>query len=105
LKKIFLQATCHDWSDGHCIKILNNCNKALQQNGKVIIIEYLMPGAPESSDAAKYVSSLDNVMLVNHGGKERTAKEFEALSKSSGFSGFRLVCRAYNVFGVMELYK
>ncbi|XP_059453505.1 caffeic acid 3-O-methyltransferase-like [Corylus avellana] len=102
---IMMKATCHNWSDGHCIKILNNCNKALQQNGKVIIIDYIMPEAPESSDAAKYVSSLDNVMLVNLGGKERTEKEFEALSKSSGFSGFRLVCRAYNVFGVMELYK
>ncbi|KAE7996560.1 hypothetical protein FH972_001272 [Carpinus fangiana] len=103
---IMMKATCHNWSDGHCIKILNNCSKALQQNGKVIILDYLMPEAPaESSDAAKYVSSLDNLMLVNFGGKERTEKEFEALSKSSGFSGFRIVCRAYNVFGVMELYK
>jgi hypothetical protein len=64
-----------------------------------------MTEAPESSDAAKYVFSLDNVMLVNSGGKERTEKEFEDLSKSSRFSGFHLICRAYDVYGVMELHK
>lgn len=64
-----------------------------------------MPEAPESSDAAKFVSSIDNVMLLNFEGKERTEKEFEGLSKSSGFSGFRLICSAYHVWGVMELYK
>ena len=69
------------------------------------IIDHVMTDAPESSDAAKYVSSLDNVMLVNSGGKERIEKEFEALSKSLGFSGFHLVYRVYNVYGVMELHK
>jgi hypothetical protein len=64
-----------------------------------------MPEAAESSDAAKYVSTLDNNMLVNFGGKERTEKEFEALSKTSGFSAFHVICRVYNVLGVMELHK
>ncbi|GLT77832.1 hypothetical protein SLA2020_493880 [Shorea laevis] len=102
---IMIKVICHNWSDGHCIKLLKNCNKALQQNGKVIIIDYLMLEAVESSDAAKYVSTLDNNMLVNLGGKERTEKEFKALSKSSGFSAFHVICHVYNVLGVIELHK
>jgi hypothetical protein len=100
-----LQCTCHDWSDESCVSLLKNCNKALEENGKVIIIDYLMPEVPESSVAAKHISVYDNAMVFNLGGKERTEKEFEALSKSSGFSGFQVVCRAYNALGVMELYK
>jgi hypothetical protein len=102
---IVLKCTCHDWSDENCIKLLKNCNKALQESGKVIIIDYLMPEVPESSIAAKHVAIYDNAMVFNLGGKERTEKEFEVLSKSSGFSGFKVVCRAYNALGVMELYK
>jgi caffeic acid 3-O-methyltransferase len=64
-----------------------------------------MPEAPEATDAAKFVSTMDFSMLAIFGGKERTEKEFEAISKSSGFSGFQVICRVYNVLGVMELYK
>ena len=64
-----------------------------------------MPEAPVSTDAAKFVSNSDNSMLAVCGGKERTEKEFEAMSKSSGFSGFQVIRRVYNVLGVMELYK
>jgi hypothetical protein len=44
----------------------------------------------ESSIAAKHVSIFDNAMVFYHGGKQRSEDEFEfeALSKSSGFSGF-----------------
>ncbi|KAE8100274.1 hypothetical protein FH972_018189 [Carpinus fangiana] len=102
---IMLKSICHNWSDGHCIQILKNCHEALQQSGKLIIIDYVMPEAPESTDAAKFVSTIDNSMLAIFGGKERTEKEFEAMSKTSGFSGFQVICRVYNVLGVMELYK
>ena len=44
-------------------------------------------------------------MFIQPGGKERTEKEFEALSKAAGFSGFQVICRAFTVMGVMELYK
>jgi caffeic acid 3-O-methyltransferase len=87
------------------INFLKNCNKALPQNGKVIIIDLVLPDAPESTDGAKFVSATDNIMLVILGGKERTAKELEALSKKSGFLGFHVNCVVYNVWGVMELYK
>ncbi|KAM4105989.1 hypothetical protein ACJW30_04G029600 [Castanea mollissima] len=102
---IMIKGTCHNWNDEQCIKLLKNCNNALPEIGKVIIMDLIMPEAPEASNAAKYVSMLDNAMFIQPGGKERTEKEFEALSKASGFSGFKIICRAFTVLGVMELYK
>ena len=100
-----LQATCHNWSDEKCVALLKNCYKALPQDGKVIILDMIMPQEPDSSDAAKYVSIVDNTMFIQAGGKERTLQEFEKLSKESGFSSFKVVCRALSVHGVVELYK
>ncbi|KAK7848236.1 isoliquiritigenin 2'-o-methyltransferase, partial [Quercus suber] len=66
-----------------------NCNKAVPKDGKVIIMDFILPEEPEASNASKYVSMLDNAMFIQPGGKERTEKEFEALSKAAGFSGFQ----------------
>jgi len=43
-------------------------------------------------------------MMVVSGGKERTAKEFEALALAAGFQGFQIADSAYNV-KIMELFK
>lgn len=87
----------HDWSDEHCLKLLKNCWEALPSNGKVFIVESLLPVAPEN-----IVFEQDLFMLAqNPGGKERTQKEFEALAKNSVFSGCEIICCAYNSW-VME---
>ncbi|KAK4567260.1 hypothetical protein RGQ29_003176 [Quercus rubra] len=102
---IMIKGTCHNWNDEQYIKLLKNCNKAVPKDGKVIIMDFILPEEPEASNASKYVSMLDNAMFIQPGGKERTEKEFEALSKAAGFSGFQVICRAFTVMGVMELYK
>ncbi|GMY17741.1 caffeic acid 3-O-methyltransferase-like [Fagus crenata] len=101
---IMLKNTLHNWTDEKCMILLRNCYASLPNNGKVIIIELLMPEAPESSMASKYVSLLDNAML-NIDGKERTEKEFEALCKGSGFSSFQVVSCACTLWVVMEFHK
>ncbi|KAK9997258.1 hypothetical protein SO802_021944 [Lithocarpus litseifolius] len=102
---IMIKGTCHNWNDEQCIKLLKNCNKAVPKDGKVIIMDFILPEEPEASNASKYVSMLDNAMFIQPGGKERTEKEFEALSNAAGFSGFQVICRAFTVMGVIELYK
>lgn len=80
----------HDWSDEHCAKILENCYKALPNNGKVILVECILPVAPEATTSAQGVFHVDMIMLAhNPGGKERTEKEYEALAKGAGFAGFK----------------
>ncbi|XP_047264634.1 nicotinate N-methyltransferase 1-like [Capsicum annuum] len=69
------QWICHDWSDDHCIKLLKNCYEALPANGKVIIVECILPEAPDTSAATKSKVHGDIIMLAhNPGGKERTEK-------------------------------
>lgn len=100
-----LQWILHDWSDEHCLTLLKNCHKALQDSGKVILAESALPAALERNVAASGVFQLDMVMLAhNPGGKERTHKELEALAMRSGFAGFKAVCCVYNTW-VMEFYK
>ncbi|KAM0007780.1 putative caffeate O-methyltransferase [Helianthus debilis subsp. tardiflorus] len=102
---IFMKWILHDWSDDHCIKLLKNCYKALPKNGKVIIIEAILPFLPDTSASVKVNTNMDVFMMtVNTGGKERTEDEFLALAKSAGFKGIKKECFLCN-FWVMEFYK
>ncbi|CAL4892173.1 unnamed protein product [Urochloa decumbens] len=87
---ILMQRTLHDWSDAHCVAILKNCYDALPENGKVIIVEYVLPVSPEATPKAQGVFHVDMVMLAHtSGGKERYEREFEELAKGAGFKGFK----------------
>lgn len=99
-----MQFVCHNWRDKKCLHLLQNCYKALSETGKVIVVDSIMPEEPATSLDNKYVSQCDNNMLTITGGKERTEKEFEALSKGAGFSNFRVACCVYATC-VMECNK
>ncbi|XXG77565.1 hypothetical protein AAC387_Pa08g1696 [Persea americana] len=102
---IFMKWILHDWSDEHCLKLLKNCYKALPDSGKMIIVESILPLAPETNLTAKYVFQHDMLMFVyNPGGKERTEKQLEELVKGAGFVSLNLVCCAYGSW-VMECHK
>ncbi|CAL5417289.1 unnamed protein product [Camellia sinensis] len=101
---IMIKNVLHNWKDEQCVRILKNCYKALPEKGKVLIIDIIMPETPDSSVGDKYATQLDNIMLLQPGGKERTKKELETLFKSSGFSNYQFI-PGPGVFYVMELYK
>ncbi|XP_057426714.1 isoliquiritigenin 2'-O-methyltransferase-like [Lotus japonicus] len=102
---IILKAVCHNWSDEKCVEFLSNCHKALSPKGKVIVVEFILPEEPKATEESQLVSSLDNIMFITAGGRERTEKQFENLCKLSGFSKFQVACRAFSTLGVMEFYK
>ncbi|KAJ6376230.1 hypothetical protein OIU77_001074 [Salix suchowensis] len=102
---VFMKWICHDWSDEHCLSFLKKCYDALPENGKVILVECILPVAPDTSLATKGVVHVDVIMLAhNPGGKERTEKEFEGLAKGAGFQGFEVMCCAFNTY-VIEFRK
>jgi len=104
---VSLQWILHCFEDEECIKILKNCYAAVpEDHGKVIICEYLLPNPDEATPdiAGNSVVQFDMCMMVVTGGKERTAKEFEALALAAGFQGFQVAGSAYNV-KIMELSK
>ncbi|KAL2337117.1 hypothetical protein Fmac_011563 [Flemingia macrophylla] len=75
---ILLKAILHNWSDEKCTKILTNCYKALPENGKVIVVDFIMPEAVHFTEVNKMITGMDNLMYVVDG-IERTEKEFENL--------------------------
>nr|AFK45226.1 unknown [Lotus japonicus] len=102
---IFMKWICHDWNDEQCLKLLKNCYESLPDTGKVILTECNIPQVPDFKLASGCVFEMDVIMLCHSsGGRERTAKEYEALAKGAGFQGFRVACCAFNTY-VMEFLK
>ncbi|KAG6707388.1 hypothetical protein I3843_06G028200 [Carya illinoinensis] len=102
---ILLKLVLHNWDNEQCLKILKNCYKALPETGKVIIIEPVLPVAPESTNFCKMATQIENIVFNQLGtGKERTEPEFRALAIAAGFSDFRVAC-CVCAHSVMELHK
>ena len=76
-----MKSVIHDWDDEQARAILKNCRQAVPANGVLLLVEYCVTEAAKPS----FANSVDIVMLVLTGGKERTEAEFRELLTSSGF--------------------
>ncbi|KAL8092873.1 trans-anol O-methyltransferase 1-like [Apium graveolens] len=102
---VVLQRVLHDWNDEESVKILKKCHEALPDSGKVVIIDMIHSELPAKDVIAKNTSQVDiRMMVVTHGGRERTTKEFQMLGKEAGFASCKHICGA-DLYGVVELYK
>jgi len=70
----------HDWDDERALQILKNIRTAMNQNGRVLLVEAVIT-AGNTPDFGKL---LDIEMLVSPGGKERTAEEYRELFAKAG---------------------
>jgi O-methyltransferase domain len=62
--------------------ILRQCRKALEPNGRILIIEDILPA---KVDGGMPLIETDLTMLVCHNGQERTLAEYEELLVREGF--------------------
>lgn len=61
------------------------------KDGKVIIVEFIIPEVPDSNIAGRGVIYLDNIMLAqNPAGKEGSQKQFENRAKDIGLTDFQM---------------
>lgn len=81
-----LRHIVHDWSDEDAVKILINCRKALKPNGKILVVEAVIP---KGNDPHPF-KWLDLTMLMI-GGKERTKGQFEDIFKQAGLKLTRII--------------
>jgi hypothetical protein len=77
----------HDWSEDQCLTILRNCRKAMKPDGRLLIVEMVLP----ADDTPHPGKMLDMVMLAIPGGQERTEEEYRALLNKAGFRLTRVV--------------
>ena len=78
-------------SDSQCISVLQNCRRAMAVNGKVVLIEWLMPKVGETADPFTFwdTATMDLNMLAIHGTggwRVRTLDEFLLLLQAGGFN-------------------
>ncbi len=78
-----LKSVVDDWDDERAVAILRNCRRAAGSSGTVLVVEPVLPARVESAAVIGDVLS-DINMLVNIGGKERTAEQFEELFRAAG---------------------
>jgi hypothetical protein len=87
----------HDWNDEQAVQILSNCRKVIPKDGRVLIIEAVVPSGNKPSLAKDF----DIVMLVFPGGTERTEEEYGLLLKQAGFQ-LSSVTPSTSVISVVE---
>jgi len=82
-----MSAILHDWDDAAAARLLTNMAAAGQPGARLVTLELVVP----EGDQPHVAKMVDLNMLVMGTGKERTAKEFEALFASAGFRLDRIV--------------
>jgi O-methyltransferase domain/Dimerisation domain len=90
----------HDWDDERAIKILSNIREAMRADGKVLIVETVVPEGNEPH----YSKLLDLEMLSSPGGAERTAEEYRELLAAAGLRLTRIV-PTKSPFSIVEAVK
>ena len=77
-----LSQILHDWNDDECVAILRACRAAIPHQGRLLLLELVVPPADEPSHA----KFLDLQMLVMLTGRERTEPEWRELLAAGGFA-------------------
>jgi hypothetical protein len=83
-ERLLLKSVIHDWNDERSIAILERCRSALEDGGQIVIVE---PPAPEDGvpDSFAWIVAFSDLnMLVNTGGRERTAAQYVGLVERAG---------------------
>jgi hypothetical protein len=82
-----MSGVIHDWDDEHAARILQNCRRAMAPNGKVLVVEMVLP----ATDEPRFATMLDLNMMVMNGGRERTEEEFRRLFDAAGLRVTKLI--------------
>ena len=86
-----LSHVIHDWSEDQCLTILANCRKAMKPDGRLLIVEMVLP----SGDTPHPGKMLDMIMLAIPGGQERTEEEYRRAAEQGRLPSHS--CRADSV--------
>ena len=77
-----MKRVIHDWHDDKCVQLLGNIRSAMLPEGRVLIIESIIPSA---------TAVLQDIMLLTFDGIERSQAEFATLLEAAGLRLQRVV--------------
>jgi len=75
-----LSTVIHDWEDEPAIQILQSCRRAMTANGRLLLVERVLPAPNELSLAV-----LSDLVMLAIGGRERTEAGYRALLAAADF--------------------
>ncbi|WP_432933531.1 methyltransferase [Microbispora sp. CA-135349] len=81
---MLVKGVLHDWDDRRCVALLHSCRRSIAADGRLLVLEPVMPSGLGTPEAAGAVMS-DIAMLVYTGGRERGMTEFRDLFAAAGF--------------------
>ncbi|KAJ1275085.1 hypothetical protein BS78_05G109100 [Paspalum vaginatum] len=102
---VMLKLVLHLWNDEDCVKILEQCRKAIpsrEEGGKVIIIEVVVD---HSMEPIMYEAQLlmDMLFMVNCRGRQRGENDWRDIVMKAGFSDYKIV-KKIGTRGIIEVY-
>ena len=87
-----LKHVLHGCVDDVAVKILNNCRSVVPSDGRLLIIEFILPDVVSQADPQMEIHLMSDLnMMAVTGGKERSAVEWDALLKRAGFNMQRVI--------------
>ena len=75
-----LKQILHSWNDEDVRRIVGNCLRVSPPGGSLLVIELVLPSAPEPS-----VAHLLDLVSLLVGGRERTREQYASLLGSAGY--------------------
>jgi ubiquinone/menaquinone biosynthesis C-methylase UbiE len=85
ISAVLLKHVLHDWDDEPCRTILRACHEALPDDGKVLVVDAVLPNPGEITDKMAIQYHVD-VLMMMFAGKERTKRQWSELAASAGFT-------------------
>jgi hypothetical protein len=81
-----LKNVIHDWDDGKAAAILRNCRDALPEDGRVLVVETVLPDEMRPGDPgfSEMPYLFDIVMMLVVGGRERSRADYAELFDAAG---------------------
>jgi hypothetical protein len=95
-----MKSIIHDWDDERAGRILQNINAAMSPEGKVLIVDSVIP----ENNEPHFSKLLDLEMLVSPGGVERTATEYRELLAAAGLRLTNII-QTKSPYSIIEAVK
>ncbi|GAQ83703.1 O-methyltransferase family protein [Klebsormidium nitens] len=104
---IIMKFILHDWGDAACKTILASCRGALPAEGKLLIMDFVIPNPGTAPPEARHFPTLLDIqmMMMCLGGRERSEQEWKTLLESEGFEISRIVPLGPGSPSVIEAVK